>query len=161
MAGSPFATILGYVGNTQPSQIVVDSTGSFVYTGLKATGQIAGFSIDASTGALTLMPDSPFPAGNDPIALVTAGNFLYVSNALDGTISGYRINPTTGALTQLSGSPFAIPGGALATDPSGSYLYTTGFGGLQAFSLNPQTGALTAIGSPIAYDGATVLTFVQ
>ncbi len=35
VAGSPFATIPNYSGNTQPSAIVVDSTGTFVYTGVR------------------------------------------------------------------------------------------------------------------------------
>jgi 6-phosphogluconolactonase len=159
--GSPFATISGYVGNTQPGQIVVDSTGSFVYTGLLSTGQIAAFSIVPSSGALNPVPGSPFPAGNTPIALATVNNFLYVSNALDGTISGYSINPTNGVLTPLGGSPFAIHAGPLATDLVGRFLYTTDSGGLLAFSIDSTTGALTPLGSPIPYAGATVLTFVQ
>jgi 6-phosphogluconolactonase (cycloisomerase 2 family) len=101
VAGSPFATIPGYVGTTQPSGIVVDSTGSFVYTGLLTTGQIAAFSIVPTTGALNPVPGSPFAAGNRPIALATVNNFLYVSNAQDFTVSGYSINPTTGVLTRF------------------------------------------------------------
>ncbi len=158
--GSPFATIPGFVGNTQPSQIVTDATGSFVYTGLMATGQVAAFSVDASSGALTPVPGSPFPAGNNPLSLASVNNFLYVSNFADGTISGYSINPTNGALTALAGSPFAIHGGPLVASPFGGFLYTTGSGGLLAFSVNPQTGALTQIGSAVPYAGATVLTFV-
>lgn len=158
--GSPFATIPGYVGTTRPTQIVTDATGSFVYTGLLTTGQVAGFSINASTGALTLVPGSPFPAGNNPISLATVNNFLYVSNFTDGTISGYSINPINGALTALTGSPFAIHGGPLVASPFGGLLYTTGPGGLLALSVNPQTGALTQVGSAIPYGGATVLTVV-
>jgi 6-phosphogluconolactonase (cycloisomerase 2 family) len=159
--GSPFATIPGYVGNTQPGAIVVDSTGSFVYVGLLATGQIAAFSIAPSSGALTPIPGSPFAEGNSPIALATVNNFLYVANSVDGTIAGYSINPASGVLTPLANSPFAIHGGPLAISPFGAYLYTAGSGGLLAFRIDPQTGALTQIGSPIPYAGATVLTFVQ
>jgi 6-phosphogluconolactonase len=158
--GSPFATNPSYVGNSQPGAIVVDSTGSFVYTVLAATNQVAAFSILASSGALNPIPGSPFSAGKDPIALVEVNNFLYISNAMDGTVSGYSIDATTGVLTPLVGSPFAIPGGPLATPPYGAYLYTTGPGGLLTFSVNPQTGALTPVGSPIPYAGATVLTFL-
>lgn len=158
--GSPFATIPGYAGNTHPSQIVTDPTGSFVYTGLMATGQIAAFSIDASTGALTPVPGSPFAAGNKPLSLAAVNNFLYVSNITDGAMSGYSIHPTTGALTALAGSPFAIHGGPLVASPFGGFLYTTGSGGLLTLSINPQTGALTQVGSAIPYAGATVLTFV-
>ncbi len=158
--GSPFPTIPGFVGTTRPGQVVTDPTGNFVYTVLTATNQVAAFSIDASTGALTLVPGSPFAAGNTPIGLAVVSNFLYVSNALDGTISGYSIDPTTGALTALAGSPFAIHGGPLVASPFGGFLYTTGSGGLLALSINPQTGALTQVGSSIPYTGATVLTFV-
>ncbi len=161
VAGSPFATIPGYVGNTQPGQIVVDSTGNFVYTVLTATNQIAAFKITSPSGALTAVTGAPFPAGNRPIALATVNIFLYVSNASDGTISGYTIDPTTGALTALAGSPFPISAGTLATSLDGAFLYTTGPNGLTTFSINPQTGALTQVGTPIPYGGATVLTFVQ
>src|SRR5258708_6285485 len=89
--GSPFPTIPGFVGNTQPREIVVDSSGSFVYTVLMSTGQIAGFSIVASTGALNLLPGSPFNAGAGPVSLARVNSFLYVSNLIDGTISGYQI----------------------------------------------------------------------
>ena len=139
---------------------MTDPTGSFVYTGLLTTGQVAGFSINATTGALTPVPGSPFPAGNNPLSLAAVNNFLYVSNFTDGTISGYSINPTNGALTALAGSPFAIHGGPLVASPFGGFLYTTGPGGLLAFSINPQTGALTQVGSAVPYGGATVLTFV-
>jgi 6-phosphogluconolactonase len=161
VAGSPFATIPGSVGNTQPGAIVVDSSGSFVFTALTATNQIAAFKITASSGALTPVLGSPFPSGTHPIALATANSFLYVSNAQDGTISGYTIDPTTGVLTSLAASPFAIYAGPLAVAPYGAYLYMTGPGGLLAFRIDPQSGALTQIGSPIPYAGATVLTFVQ
>jgi 6-phosphogluconolactonase len=161
VAGSPFATIPGFPGNTQPGQIVVDSTGSFVYTVLTGTNQIAAFSITASTGVLTAVTGSPFPTGNRPLAMATVNNFLYVSNTSDATISGYTIDPTTGVLTALAGSPFAIYAGPMATSFDGAYLYTTTQTGLTTFSINPQTGALTQVGTPIPYGGASVLTFVQ
>jgi 6-phosphogluconolactonase len=161
VAGSPFATIPGYVGNTRPGAIVVDSSGSFVYTALTATNQIAAFKITASSGALTAVIGSPFNSGNRPLFLATVNNFLYVSNTLDGTISGYTIDPSTGVLTSLAASPFAIYAGPLAVAPNGAYLYTTGTGGMLAFRIDPQSGALTQVGSPIPYGGATVLTFVQ
>jgi 6-phosphogluconolactonase len=159
--GSPFATIPGYVGNTQPGQIVVDSTGNFVYTVLTATNQIAAFSIVPSTGALVAVPGSPFAAGNRPLFLTTVNNFLYVSNTSDATISGYTIDPASGVLQALAGSPFPIFTNPLVTSLDGAYLYTTGPNGLTTFSINPQSGALTQVGTPIPYQGANVLTFVQ
>lgn len=159
--GSPFPTISGNVANTQPGAIVVDSSGSFVYTALLMTNQVAAFSITSPSGALNPVPGSPFTAGKGPLALATVGNFLYVANSLDGTISGYSINPTSGVLTPLANSPFPIHAGPLVTSPFGGFLYTTASGGLLTLSIDPQTGALTQVGSPVPYAGATVLTFVE
>jgi DNA-binding beta-propeller fold protein YncE len=161
VSGSPFATIPRYVGNTQPGAITVDSTGSFVYTLLVATNQIAAFKIITPSGALTPIPGSPFNSGTHPLALATVNNFLYVSNAQDGTISGYTIDPSTGELKPLAGSPFAIFAGPLAASPFGGFLYTTSSGGLLTLSIDPQTGALAQVGSPIPYGGAQLLILVQ
>jgi len=160
VAGSPFAAVPGSSVNTHPGQIAVDTSGSFVYTALNATNQVAAFSIVKPAGTLTALPGSPFPAGTGPVALIVAGNFLYVSNT-DGTISGYKIDSTTGVLTALTGSPFAIRAGSFATNLFGSVLYATGAGGIQAFNIDSTTGALTAIaGSPFPDPGAALLAFM-
>jgi 6-phosphogluconolactonase len=160
VAGSPFPTAANSSGNTQPNAIVVEPTGNFVYTALRATGQVAGFSINQTSGVLTPVPTSPFAAGNGPLALTTANDFLYVANAMDGTVSGYSINTNTGVLAPLSGSPFAIPAGALATD-FGSFLYASGPAGILAYNVDSNTGVPTLVtGSPFLPSGATVLTVV-
>ena len=157
--GSPFP--IAGTTSTQPNQIVVDSSGKFVYVDLLTTNQVAGFSIDASTGALTPVPGSPFSAGKGPLGLATANNLLYVSNTMDGTISGYTIDPTSGVLTPISGSPFAINAAALTANLSGNFLYTSGVKGLQVWSIDLTTGALTQVGSPVPFAGATMLVFAM
>lgn len=159
--GSPFAAIPGFLGNTQPGQIVVDGTGNFVYEVLTSTNQIAAFSIVAPAGTLNLVPGSPFATGGGPLPIVTVNSLLYVSNANDGTISGYSINPTSGVLTPLANSPFAIRAGALTTDPGGNYLYASTASGMMAYRIDGGTGNLTPISSPVPYTGATVLAFVE
>lgn len=159
VAGSPFPTIPNFVGNTQPYEIVVDSTGSFVYTTLSGTGQIAAFSIVTPGGALDPVPGSPFTIGNTPVSLTTVNNFLYASN---GTVYGYSIAPATGILTPLSGSPFAVHGGALTADISGRFLYVSSSAGILAYTIDSTSGALTPIaGSPFPSAGATVLTIAR
>jgi 6-phosphogluconolactonase (cycloisomerase 2 family) len=159
VSGSPFAANPNGSGS-QPRQIVVDSTGNFVYTVLLSTNQVAAFSIVASSGSLNPVPGSPFATGNGPVALATVNNFLYVSNVQDGTISGFTIDTMTGILSPIPGSPFAFPGGPLITD-YGAYLYTSSANGLMTFGIDGSTGALTQVGSAVPYDGATVLTYVQ
>ena len=160
VGGSPFPAVSGST-NTYPYQIVVDSTGKFVYVDLMFTNQIAAFAIDSSTGALTAVPGSPFSTGAMPTALATVRNFIYVSNSVDGTLSGYSIDPTTGALTAIPGSPFAISTGALATNSTGSFLYASGVDGIQAYGIDGSTGLLSAVGSPVSAPGAAVLLYVQ
>ena len=156
--GSPF-TIPG-----QPDSVptgIADDNGSFVYTTLPLTNQIAAFSIVSGTGALTPVPGSPFAAGNGPTSvIVTANGFLYALNT--GSISGYSINSDSGVLTPLSGSPFATAGLSIATNFLGQYLYVAGPIGIQVFTINPSSGALTPLpGSPFVASGATFLTIVQ
>jgi len=157
--GSPFP--VAGTNSAEPQQIVVDSSGKFVYVNLLTTNQVAGFSIDSSTGALTPVPGSPFATGKGPLGLATANNVLYVSNTMDGTISGYTIDATSGVLAPIAGSPFAINAAALVTNPWGSLLYTSGVKGLQVWSIDGGTGTLTQVGSPVSYPGATMMLFVM
>jgi lactonase family protein with 7-bladed beta-propeller len=154
--GSPF-TIPGQTDNL-PNGIV--DTGSYVYTTLRLTNQIAAFSIVSGTGALTTVPGSPFPSGTSPSTLVFADGFLYALNA--DSISGYSVNSNSGVITPLSGSPFAILGVSMATDSLGQYLYVADGFGIRGFTINSSSGALTPLpGSPFAASGATLFTVVQ
>jgi len=162
--GSPFALSSSGNTNVQPGQITVDPTGTFVYVAMTSTNQVAAFSIASPSGVLTPVPGSPFAAGSGPSAVATFNNesngyFLYVSNATGGTISGYSINSTTGVLTPLAGSPFAIAAQDIVTDISAGHLYAYGANGLTVFSIDPSTGALTQVGSPRAFPGATALAY--
>jgi len=163
--GSPFA--IG--SNSNPvslGQIAVDTTGSFVYVTLPATGQVAGFSINASSGVLTPIPGSLFVAGSGASAIAvnqapgTDSPYVYVANEMANSISAYGINATTGVLTPLASSPFAATGvTALVTDHL-DHLYAHGASGMTVFSIGSNSGELTPIGSPVAFSGATVLTYV-
>jgi hypothetical protein len=158
--GSPFATTSNLGSNSQPGQIVVDQTGSFVYTPLTATGQVAGFAITQSSGALTPIPGSPFAAGNGPVAIATTSNMLYVSNATDGTVSAYSITPGSGVLTPVAGSPFSIAASALTTDGFG-ILFASTTAGTRVFVIAFPAGALDeAPGSPFPGPAASVLAWL-
>jgi DNA-binding beta-propeller fold protein YncE len=60
-------------------------------------GSISGYSINASSGALTPAPGSPFGSDGATLAADPSGKYLYVSTSLG--IVGWDINSTTGALT--------------------------------------------------------------
>jgi 6-phosphogluconolactonase (cycloisomerase 2 family) len=152
VANSPFA-IPGPTGGTSEPYGLVD-TGSFVYTAL--LNQVAAFSADSATGALTPVPGYPFPAGNGASVLAAVDNFLYVANAGDGTVSGYSMDSSSGALTPLPDSPFGSGGGTLTIDPSGKYLYLGTFKGIQGYNIDSTTGVLS-LGAATFGEGAGVL----
>ena len=94
-------------------------------------GNVSGYTINATTGALTPIPGSPFPAGVFPtsVAADPTGKFAYVANVengFHGDISAYTINATTGALTSIPGSPFAAGLGpaSVAVDPMAKFAVT-------------------------------------
>jgi 6-phosphogluconolactonase len=158
--GSPFPIPApSFITNTQPYAIV--DTGNFVYVALSADKQIAAFSVDHGTGALTLLPGPRFSAGNSPSGFALANNFLYVVNAGDGTVSGYSINLGSGVLTPIPGSPFGSGGETLTTDPSGKYLYLGTYKGIQGYNIDSTTGALTLGPATFGENGALWLTTVQ
>lgn len=169
--GSPFAIPSSSEQAPGPQKLTVDPTGKFLYVTDHLTGDIAGFTINTSTGALTLMSGSPFSDEETPnidiqpfaIVVAPSGKFVYVTNHGTSTISVYSVNSTSGALTPVSGSPFAIPPPSecnaqpygAAIGPSGQFLYVAdyGCGSISIFFLNAVTGVPTQIASsPVFID---------
>jgi len=89
---------------------------------------VLAYRINATTGALTLVPGSPFAAGNAPhsVAIDPTVSFATVANTGGNTISTYLIDPTTGA---LSTSPGSLSTGtnptAVTFSPDGNFLLVT------------------------------------
>jgi len=132
------------------------------------SSELRVYAANASTGVLSWL--SSQGSGNGPVAVAVDpfARFAYVVNNTDDSLSGYSINGTTGALTRLD----LVPAGAavdLATgtdpqqvtvDPSGRFLYvsatTAGVNGaVHGYTIDPTTGALTAIGGTPLATGAT------
>jgi 6-phosphogluconolactonase (cycloisomerase 2 family) len=130
-------------------------------------GGVAGFAFNnpPSSGNLTQTAPWQIATGNNPVWVTVdpLDRFVYVSNSSDGSVAGYSLNLTSGVLTALTGSPFTAGfgagavTGAIAIDPTGRFMYVsdTQNSQLVALSINPTTGALTAItGSPFTTDSA-------
>jgi len=140
--GVPFAA------GVHPSAISSDSTSTYVYVTDSASGNIRGYSVAA--GILTQLSGSPFPAGNQPSAIVTDSAYLYVANATDGNVEAYSIS-SSGALKFLGGSttPVTYATGtqpvAMGIDPSANhFLFTANFlsDNVSNFELNSKDGTL-------------------
>jgi hypothetical protein len=140
----------------------------FLYAGFGTVGQIFGWTI-SSTGSLTAIAGSPFPASLDfpgtvgEAAMITnpAGTMLFVSDQLQSQIFVFQIG-SGGVLTPATGSPFTIPLGFqpmnLGTDGLGKYLYASNGSSsthtateVAAFVIG-SSGTLTPVlGSPFAF----------
>jgi 6-phosphogluconolactonase (cycloisomerase 2 family) len=141
------------------------NTVDFVFvTASKANpGQISVYKVDSLSGALTQIPDSPFPTGGrNPVADVTSpnGKFLYVVNRDDNQVVQFAIG-TDGKLypQQTCNTPGSEPN-ALTINAAGTLLYVVdvfspttpggpvfsssnpGPGDLVTYPVDPNTGAL-------------------
>lgn len=153
VAGSPFGT--GFVKGSAYPDIAVDPQSAHLYLASAGDGQVAGFAIDANTGALTALAGSPYAAGTNAggiPAFSPDGKYLYVvdQNATGGAVAGFSIDPTTGALAAIPGSPFAAGSKPfwISFTPDGKFAYVSNSGDntISAYSVN--AGALTALATP-------------
>lgn len=83
-------------------------------------GHVSAYAIEATTGALTPVPGSPFSAGagRNEVTVDPSGQFVYVVNGA-GNVSAYTIDPGSGALTSIPGWPFPAGSGSsgVTVDP--------------------------------------------
>jgi probable HAF family extracellular repeat protein len=120
---------------------------------------ITGFAIDASTGALTPVPRSPFDNVAAPISVAVdpTGSFVYATQG--AAISGYKIDAVKGTLTRVRRTPFGSPDPrGIVVDPTGRFVYVANFssGNVTAYKIDTDTGQLSALpGSPFAADSGS------
>jgi 6-phosphogluconolactonase len=136
-----------------PSSIIAEPTGRFIYVSDKSTNQILGYHIVDNTGKLQTQVASPYPTGLLPVQMTIdpRGKYLYTVNFNSSTISGYNINPGDGSLNNIVGvtnfqtntNPTCV-----TVDPSvGIYLYTSNLtdGSISGAQIKPEDGSLTAV----------------
>jgi DNA-binding beta-propeller fold protein YncE len=130
LTNGPFKT-----GN-EPSSIVIDPRGKFIYLTDELDSAVLVYSIDMATGSPTatvsVAGSLSNPTESQPVAIVVdpaLGRFVYTANYLGNSVSGFRLDPTSGALTATQSSPYptdskptavvAIPHGNHATQSVG------------------------------------------
>lgn len=165
MAGSPFAT----TGASSINGVVVSADGQFLYAAsMGGNGGVAGFTIDQTTGALTLIPGSPFrntlggdtTNPGDGISIHPNGRWLYMGLVGIRKIAGWTIDQTTGVLTGIEApilnndtTGYTDNGGSASTvSADGLFLYGTAFSTNSAdakkivvYSIDQTTGALSRV----------------
>jgi hypothetical protein len=114
-----------------------------------ASSVVPGFSKTSQTGALNLVPGSPFNErfAGGLVAIDGQGKFLFVLNPSSNDISMFQIDQATGALSEVAASPFQVPPTinpslapsqpiSIATETSGKFLFVGYYmSGIQGSSL--------------------------
>ena len=135
-------------------------------------GNVSGFNIDQTTGALTPMLGSPFAPLNGTVGPTTvltdpSGKFVYaIAPGSSYSIWCFTINAENGQLVSATGSPFSLAAGGLFAlfDQVGHYFYigSQTANGIEGYTYNPSTGVPALItGSPFVTGtapGAMVLS---
>ena len=150
VSGSP------YNFNYAPIAMAITPTNTFMYAltnpGL-TTGYLYGYSVSTS-GALNILSSGKPLVTESAVSLAVSpdGQWLFVLDANGLTLSEYSINASTGAVT-FNTTGGITPGqgtvnhvsNQVTVAPSGDYVAVAlGTGGLQTFTLDTSTGALTA-----------------
>lgn len=145
LAGSPFPA---------PSIITALSAdpdskgGRFLFAAGYVSGDFMAFTIDATTGALTLVPGSPFSNPNFRVTSLNVdgtGSYLYgTAGSTTGAVFGYLIDQNSGALSPISGSPFPLGTGQVQINPAGTFLLslTSGGNSIEVIPIEAGTGTL-------------------
>jgi YVTN family beta-propeller protein len=155
-----FTSIGAISAEGRAEAVTVDPTGNFAYVANRidpggVPGNVAAFSINSTTGALT--PMGTISAGIDPTSLAVdpTGKFVYVTNSGTNDVFTYTINTTTGVLTSVGQISTGINPSFVAVDPTGKFAYVTNSGSndVSMYTIDATTGALTGIGT-IATDSS-------
>jgi 6-phosphogluconolactonase (cycloisomerase 2 family) len=139
-----------------PTNGLPELTGEFAYVANYSDSTISAFSIDITSGALTLIQSVPV----DPtftifgLALHWSNEFLYATIDEANQVEGFDIGDGTfsGQIFDHTG-PFPAVNGprAVTLNPKGTFLYATNYGGVaqevSQYTVDQSSGVLTANGT--------------
>ena len=175
VSGSPFST-----GGTFLSMLALNETGAFLFTGHTKSDNITTFKFDAGSGGLTKLTTAQVVTSGSGLLTGMAytplrqppagqGGFIYAlkDSAGGNTLYGFRVNELNGELAPLAGFPVAAGVGdgsylseRLAYDASNARLFVLNAGSktVQIYSVDPASGGLSALFTPIDLSSAVGLT---
>jgi 6-phosphogluconolactonase (cycloisomerase 2 family) len=141
--------------------------GKFLYAA--GTDRRAEFSVNTTTGALTLLVDPPADTSADQpkgVAIAPSGGYLYSANSLSGTVGALAVGSDGRTADSVAGQPFAVYQDnpvSITVTGDGLYLYVLNDGGpggsnVTAYGITAGTGALEYIDAYPVGAGPTFLT---
>ncbi|MBX9768066.1 MAG: lactonase family protein [Bdellovibrionales bacterium] len=145
MAGSPFSSLAAN------SYMTSNAAGNIFFSSAWGVG-MKSYTRNLSTGVISAV--TTVTGGLTALAIHPTANYILVTDWASKHIMAYSYNPTTAVMTAVSGYPVSLASisfGALTFDPSGRYLYAgKDDGGIQIYSFDSASGAITAVGSAIS-----------
>lgn len=156
---TPIQTIDGRCpGLCAPWSVAVDPSDKFVFVaneGGPAPTGVSIFSIDSTTGTLTLAGIAGSVGRTTSVAVAPSGKFVYVANGANGfpgqndKISTYAIDGTTGQLTATGIIDAGSDPSSVAVDPTGTYVYVTNTesNDVSMYTIDSTSGALSSTGT--------------
>lgn len=140
-----------------PAALAVHPSKRFLVTVIKTINAIAVHRIDADTGHLLEIPQSPFSVdAQSPysVSIHPSGRFVYVAARWGGVVA-FTMDEQSGVLTLVPGSPFAAQKRtrSVQVHPSGRFVYATNAhsNSISAYRVDEKTGVLTPVeGSPFS-----------
>ncbi len=148
--------LIGLGSGCGPTNNLPELTGEYAYVANAGDGSISVFSIDTTTGALTLIQNVPVMPGYRVfgLALHWSNEFLY--STIDDASEVEEFDIGDGSYSGqifLHNGPYPADNGprAVALNPKGTYLFATNYGGIaqtvSQYTVNQSTGVLTANGT--------------
>jgi 6-phosphogluconolactonase len=162
---------ISVVPGAGPRHFTFHPAGDFAYLAEELTSTVGVFSVDKTTGALTLLQDSVkslpenFTESNTSADIHTdvSGKYLFMSNRGANVISIFTI-ASDGKITltghQSTGGK--VPRNFLV-DPKGEYLFVANQDSdtINIFRFNAKTGKLTPVGKPVKVPSPVCLKFLS
>lgn len=136
--------------------INLDKANRFAFVADLGLDQVLSYRYESGKLTPNDPPFTKLAAGSGPrhFAFHPNGQYAYVINEISKTITAFRYDPAAGKLTEeqtISTVPPGTEGGSTAevvVHPSGKFLYGSnrGHDSIASFSIDPNTGRLTATG---------------
>jgi 6-phosphogluconolactonase (cycloisomerase 2 family) len=151
----------GSVDQSPPCSLKNPPTSEFLYVADAQNNGVWAFSVDTSSGQLTILSQTSFPTGSVPsgIAVDPCNQWVYVSNQISNNVSAYKICNVVSlpvcpakdnSLAPIVGSPFPTGNGPgpLVVSPQDNSLYvldksaTATAGDISGFQISQSNGSL-------------------
>ncbi len=142
-----------------PRHFTFHPSGKFAYLAEELTSTVCAFSVNKTTGELTILEDTikSLPAGftapntSADIHTTVGGKYLYLSNRGLNALSIFSV-ASTGKLTLIGHQPTMgkTPRNFLM-DPKGEFIFVANQDSdtIVVFRINPKTGKLVQVGKPV------------